>query len=161
MNTPTALEIKATLIDYFRFKRQWLCAPEVSWDCGLADILIDTGTEIREVEIKISKSDLYNNEIKKLKHSRGVKCNRFYICAPTYLIDDTIKWVEQTEPFYGVIEYLVGVVRSSVLDDDFIVNVLRRDVHQGKIKCSFIWQDIFGSNLVNAALYITHKNSVT
>lgn len=105
MNTPTALEIKATLIDYFRFKRQWICAPEVSWDWGLADILIDTGTEIREVEIKISKNDLYNNEIKKEKHTRGIKCNRFYICAPTYLIDDAIKWVEKTEPFYGVIEY--------------------------------------------------------
>ena len=105
MNNPTSLEIKTTLIDYFRFRRQWLCAPEVSWDCGLADILIDTGTEIREVEVKISKSDLYNNELKKEKHDRGVKCNRFYICAPTYLIEDAIKWCEKTEPFYGVIEY--------------------------------------------------------
>jgi len=104
-NLPTSLEIKTSLISYFRFKRQWICAPEVSFDWGLADILIDTGTEIREVEVKISKSDLYNGEAKKDKHRRGVKCNRFYVCVPSYLVEEAIKWVEQTEKNYGVIEY--------------------------------------------------------
>jgi len=105
MQTLTALEIKTALMYYFRFQRQWLCAPEVDFDGGRADILIDTGEDIREVEIKISKSDLYNGESKKDKHRQGVKCNKFYICVPDCLMDDAEKWVLQTEPNYGIILY--------------------------------------------------------
>jgi len=105
MNKVTSFEIKTSLISYFRFQRQWLCAEEVQFAGGLADILSDTGEDIIEVEVKLTKNDLYRGEKKKEKHITGIKSNRFYICAPSYLINDVLKWVEETNKNYGVIEY--------------------------------------------------------
>jgi len=99
-------EIKTALMRYFRWQRQFICAEEVGLGGGWADILADTGEQIYEVEVKVSKADL-KNESKKRKHNKdwGHKANKFYICVPEYLIKDALKWVNKTDKRYGVIEY--------------------------------------------------------
>lgn len=105
----SAFHIKTTLMSYFRFKRQWICVDEVRGRVGeLADVIVDTGSEIKEIEIKISKHDLWKGEAIKSKHKfsdekRWPNC--FYICVPTELIDEAKKWIEQTNPKYGLIEF--------------------------------------------------------
>jgi len=104
--------IKTTLLSYFRFKRQWVCATEVHCNiCGeLADVMVDTGIEIREIEVKCSKQDLWQGEKNKRKHkwyNIGHKdiINFYYICVPTELLDEAKKWVEATNNKYGIIEF--------------------------------------------------------
>lgn len=105
----TSLDIKIALMDYFRFKRQFVCAEEVFCQ-GMADILVDTGSSIIEVEVKISKSDLINGEAKKSKHKRISKYspNLFYVCVPTDLIPTAKEWVDVVNKKYGIIEYYNG-----------------------------------------------------
>ena len=50
-------DLKLALMHYYRFNYGFICAEE----CANADILVDTGTEIIEVEVKISKQDFYNS----------------------------------------------------------------------------------------------------
>jgi hypothetical protein len=96
-------------MSYYRFRRQFLCVDELDTGAGeLADLIVDTGSSIIEIEIKVSKSDLWNGEAKKKKHKfvdgkRSI--NQYYICVPTELIDEAIKWVEETNPKYGIIEF--------------------------------------------------------
>ncbi len=106
MSKINSYEIKTALMRYFRWQRQFICAEEVSLGWGWADILADTGEQIYEVEVKISKSDL-QNESKKRKHNKLVshRANKFYLCVPKYLIKDTFKWVNKTNEKYGIIEY--------------------------------------------------------
>jgi hypothetical protein len=114
--------IKTALMSYYRFKRQWICATEVH--CGIngeiADVMVDTGTEIREVEIKCSKSDLWQGEAKKSKHNwylSGHKNipNAFYICVPTELLEEAQKWVIEKNPKYGIIEFITNRLNSQWL----------------------------------------------
>lgn len=98
--------IKTCLMKYWRFKRRYICVDEIGREP--ADILVDTGKTMIEIEIKISKSDLWNGEARKRKHKlddtkRG--CNQFYLCVPTELIDEGKKWIDQTNPKYGLIEF--------------------------------------------------------
>lgn len=102
----SSLQLKASLMYYFRFKRQWICADEVDFNWGRADILVDTGKDVIEVEVKISKSDLFDGEARKSKHGPngfGLKCNRFYVAVPEYLLEDAKAWCEQVNPKYGVL----------------------------------------------------------
>ncbi len=113
MIKPNSEIIKTALMSYFRFKRQWVCGTEVR--VGIigetADVMVDTGTEIREIEIKTSKQDLWQGEKRKRKHywyakeGRDKGVNSFYICVPTELLDEAKKWVEETNPKYGIIEF--------------------------------------------------------
>ena len=98
----TANQIKTALIWYCRFKRQWVCAPEVEFNFGWADILVDTGTAICEIEVKVNKGDLWNGEAKKSKHFRSQHANKFYICVPETLKDEALKWVDSVNPKYGI-----------------------------------------------------------
>lgn len=125
MKKITSKQIKTALYWYFRFERQWLCADEVyGWD-----MLVDTGRETIEVEIKVSKSDLWHGEAKKKKHDAGGNyangvsrfCpNKFYVCVPTRLVEEARKWVEAVNPKYGVLEFyeesflMVGVRKSAL-----------------------------------------------
>lgn len=110
----TSLQIKYALMYYFRFKRQWLCASE----CNDNDVMAITDKDIIDVEIKISKYDLWKGEAKKSKHKfysdienpyweyrRRLMPNRFYICVPLDLEDEAKKWVEEINPKYGIIIY--------------------------------------------------------
>jgi hypothetical protein len=121
---PNSEIIKTALMAYYRFRRQWICGTEVH--CGIsgetADVMVDTGTEIREVEVKCSKSDLWTGEKRKRKHYWYAKENRdkginyFYICVPTELLDEAKKWVQKINPKYGIIEFV-----TKRLDNKFLV----------------------------------------
>ncbi len=111
----TSLHLKTALMCYYRFKRQYLVADEIySSFHEIADVLVDTGEEIYEIEIKISKSDL-NAEKKKSKHknsddTKWIKrrergANKFYICVPMELIPYAEKWIEEVNPKYGLIGF--------------------------------------------------------
>lgn len=113
----TSLHLKTALMCYYRFKRQYLVADEI-YSCfnEIADVLVDTGKEIYEIEIKISRSDL-NAEKKKSKHKNSDKldekwikrrergANKFYICVPTELIPYAEKWIQEVNPKYGLIGF--------------------------------------------------------
>ena len=47
----TAFDLKLGLLQYFRFKRGWVCVDEFRG----ADIIVDTGKDIIEIETKITK----------------------------------------------------------------------------------------------------------
>ena len=108
---PTSLHLKTALLSYFRYKRQWLAGEEVD-DCDV--LVIDKKGLVYDIEVKISKSDLWQGEAKKRKHkdyltpgvSRFIRYpNYFYICVPSELIEEALKWVEVNNPKYGVIEF--------------------------------------------------------
>lgn len=106
-----SIEIKHAVLSYFRFKRQWICASE----CLDNDIMVITNKDIIEVEIKVNKYDLWRGEARKIKHQYYENYgkagwyrdpntpNRFYICVPTELNEEAIKWVEKTNNDYGII----------------------------------------------------------
>ena len=107
MSSIIALHLKTSLLYYYRFKRGYLAVDECYSGCReKADILIDTGKSIFEVEIKLNKADLYK-EKKKKKHKvdsfRGA--NNFYLCVPTELLEFTKKWIKEVNPKYGLIEF--------------------------------------------------------
>lgn len=111
--------LKIALMSYFRFKKQCVCADEVSGVVrGHADILVDTQSEIIEVEVKVSRSDL-SNESKKPKHQRIKEIeinknysnwtpNRFYLCVPKNLEEDAKIWIQQINFKYGLLIYREG-----------------------------------------------------
>lgn len=103
--------LKTAVMAFFRFKRRNICADEVRiCTRHLADILIDNNKQVIEVEIKTSKSDLRADK-KKSKHLWYIEKpetyapNLFYICVPSELVEDAIKWCEEINPNYGVIEF--------------------------------------------------------
>lgn len=108
----TSLHLKTALMAYWRFKKQSLCCDEVGFAGGNSDILVDTGKEIIDIEVKISKSDL-KADIKKPKHEANKNQlsqyisvpNKFYICVPTCLVEEAKKWTEEVNPNYGVLEF--------------------------------------------------------
>lgn len=117
-NYISSTHIKAALLSYWRFKRQFNCVDEVSVCYTSMDIAIDTGGFLFEVEVKISKSDLIQGEKRKDKHKRYFSIddgiishkhqyipNQFYICVPTILVSDTKEWIEKVNPKYGILEY--------------------------------------------------------
>ena len=111
----SAFRIKHDVMSYFRFKRQCICASE----CMNNDVMIiaKSGLVI-EVEVKISKYDLWKGEARKYKHNlyhkfleekylycKSRMANKFYMCIPTILEEEANKWVEQINPKYGIIRY--------------------------------------------------------
>lgn len=113
----TAEHLKAAVMSYFRFERQWLVATEVNYSelSGIADILCDTGTEIIEVETKVSKSDLVDLEWKKKKHdyfkqlegdliSKHVP-NKYYVCVPKNLTRLAESFIGDVNPGYGLMTF--------------------------------------------------------
>lgn len=118
MDTTTNSEvIKCALMSYFRFKRQWLCVDEAYNGLGgQADILVDTGLEIHEVEVKVTKYDLEKLEIRKYKHStiknktwttwqKDNEPNKFSLCVPIELQERARDWINKVNKQYGLIVY--------------------------------------------------------
>ncbi len=105
MNT---LLLKTSLLYYYRFKRGYLCVDECYSTYGqIADVLVDSGKNIYEIEIKTNKSDL-NQEKNKAKHkpdNTRYTVNKFYLCVPTELVKSAKKWIEEVNPKYGLIEF--------------------------------------------------------
>lgn len=117
LNKVSSVYLKTALYAYWRYKRQFVCADEVGICYTDADIVVDTGGFLFEVEIKISKSDLIQGEKRKDKHQRYSKepftlkdlryvPNQFFICVPTELVEVAKEWCEKTNKKYGVLEYL-------------------------------------------------------
>lgn len=105
----TAFDLKLALLEYFRFKRQWICVDEFRG----ADVVVDTGKDVIEVEVKVSKSDLVNGErrkqwkhqsYKRINYNRNCP-NKFYFCVPQTLIDSAQKVCEKLNPKYGIIAF--------------------------------------------------------
>jgi len=114
----TAFDLKLALLQYFRFKRQWVCVEEFRG----ADIIVDTGKEIIEVEVKITKADLINGEKRKQwKHEsyKGSgsynrnKPNKFLFCVPEKLVDTALGWASEINENYGVIGFDVELFEKS------------------------------------------------
>ena len=102
-----------------------MCADEVGINGGMADIVAFTKEKHTiEVEVKVRKSDLLVNELKKEKHQKpegeapwttrrfewmhqfgGRRPNRFYFCVPDYLLEDALALSKSLNKKYGVILY--------------------------------------------------------
>jgi len=102
--------LKLALLQYFRFKRQCVCVDEFRG----ADIIADTGKEIIEIEVKVTKSDLINGEkakaTKHLNYKMGGPFNRnrpnkFMFCVPEKLVDVALGWAAEINECYGVIGF--------------------------------------------------------
>jgi len=105
----TSFIVKTALMHKYRFQKQYACVDEVHTGYGeMADVVVDTGMYIYEIEIKTSKSDLWRGEAIKKKHKYPLATkmyNQYYICVPTELLDEAKKWVEATNDKYGIIEF--------------------------------------------------------
>lgn len=143
-------DLKTALMSYYRYKLGHVCSDEVGMQIGNADILVDTGNLLIEVETKISRSDLFQGEKRKSsKHEmmknvteeilkKRIIPNQFYIAVPTELVPDAIEWVEKTNPNYGVIECRTRIMELERLNHkEFmaIVKVIRKAkmLHDRKI----------------------------
>lgn len=106
--------LKSVLLSYFRFKRGMICATEVAYYYGIADILCTDYKKIIEVEIKTSKADLKNDFLKK----KGTKYkalkgeivskyipNMFYICVPENLKNDALDYIQKYNPKFGLLVF--------------------------------------------------------
>lgn len=107
---PTTFQLKLALLEYFRFKRQSVVVDE----CCNNDIVADTGKEIIEVEVKISKSDLIYGEktrSKQIKHKQYgnnmiyLTPNKYYFCVPSFMKKATIEYACELNKDYGVIVF--------------------------------------------------------
>lgn len=99
MNIKSSYQIKAALMWYWRYKRNMICAPEMH--CG--DVMVYDVPWLHEIEIKITKSDLWHGEAKKNKHENYTHANKFSICVPLKLMDTAKEWIAKTNKNYGLI----------------------------------------------------------
>ncbi len=106
----TAFDLKLALLRYFRFERQWICVDEFRG----ADVIVDTGQDIIEVEVKVSKYDLEKGEEKKhRKHDyyrvgqSVALChpNKFYFCVPEALVKTAFEVCDRLNPKYGIVAF--------------------------------------------------------
>jgi len=105
----SSFDLKLALLQYYRFKRQWVCVDEFD---GM-DVVADTGKHIIEVEVKVSRQDLLRGESnKKWKHDNYKQLhhvnyipNKYYFCVPCCLEKDALKYAHELNPKYGVIVF--------------------------------------------------------
>lgn len=106
----TSFDLKLALLQYFRFVHQYICVDEFRG----ADVIVDTGKEIIEIEVKIAKGDLVNGEKAKfLKHSSYAEGrqyhrnhpNKYYFCVPESLVPNVLHWIQEHNDKYGVIAF--------------------------------------------------------
>ena len=107
---PKAKDLKVAVLSYYRFGKQSICIDEFNG----ADVIVDTGTEIIEVEIKVTKSDLINGEkAKASKHKlyasghgyQWCRPNKYLFCVPTELVQEAADWAAELNPKYGVLSF--------------------------------------------------------
>lgn len=134
MSDYTSKHIKHAVMSYFRFQRQMLCASE----CLCMDVCAISDKDVHEVEVKISKSDLWNGEKRKFKHSdyklsvggHRYAPTKFSIAVPEELLLEAKLWVSKTNPKYGIIFCRGGRVfidkSAERLRDSFNENFPRR-----------------------------------
>ena len=120
--------IRAVLMYYYRFKRQFIACSEVKTDCNeLSDVLVSSKKHIFEIEIKTSKQDLIKGEARKQKHIRPNEkrlVNKFFICVPTELVEDAKLWIAMVNPNYGLIEFNSDIAKNHHYQNPFILNFI-------------------------------------
>jgi len=106
--------IKTAVLSYYRFRRQMLCVDEAYCNNGRSDVLVESDKGFYDIEIKISKSDLWQGEARKRKHynRRNTYLNATYLnatyfimCVPESLLEEAKKWVDQTNSKYGILVF--------------------------------------------------------
>jgi hypothetical protein len=138
MVKPNSYHLKAALYSYWRYKKQFIVADEVSINGSIADIIVNTGGFLFEIEIKTSKSDLVQGEKHKHKHDKyltGMKKyipNQFYLCVPTDLVEVAKEWVKKTNPNYGILEYRSGYYRK--IENHLVTVKKAKFLHQEPIQ---------------------------
>jgi len=111
--------IKTAVMSYYRFRRQMVCCDEVACGPYISDVLVQSAHGFYDIEIKLTKADLWSGEAKKQKkHSfysdpnvRGVP-NYFILCVPTSLLEDANIWIDTVNPRYGILEFIESTWNS-------------------------------------------------
>jgi len=114
----TSTHLKSAVLSHYRFNEHFVVATEVDYGKigGIADVMVDTGSLIYEVEIKISKQDLLSHELKKEKHTYMLDPysyidylpNKFYLCVPHSMLQEANDFIYDVNPMYGLLEYIEG-----------------------------------------------------
>lgn len=117
MSEVTSTDIKIAVLSNYRYKKQLICADEVGFWLGNTDISVYDAGFLYEIEIKISKSDMWQGEkAKKQKHDiyknpspesikKYVIPHYFFMCVPTCLIEEAKKWALTNNEKYGILEF--------------------------------------------------------
>ena len=120
----TAFELKLALLEYYRFGSQCVAVDEFNG----ADVIADTGKEIIEAEVKISKGDLVHIEPRKLKHhayrvgQSYHRChpNKYSFCVPMDMVEIAGEVIEGLNPSYGIIGFDTEAFETHVQHQTFI-----------------------------------------
>lgn len=114
----TSKVLKAALYHYLRFERGYLCADEATLCHGPCDMVADTGVDVLEIEVKVTKHDLWGGEAKKRKHKtfylNADAPTKFYVCVPTELLEEADKWCNLINEKYGIIHFDSSMYRRGV-----------------------------------------------
>lgn len=124
MNSKT---IKAVVLAYYRYHRNYFVSTETDVTGGIADVLAVSkdGSISVEVEVKTSLADLKNEwTTKALKHmklqestNRAGKANYYFIAVPQRIVDKVLEDIDlHGDPRYGVMsvseEFQLTIVRQ-------------------------------------------------
>jgi len=121
----TAFDLKLALLQYFRFRRQCICVDEFHG----ADIIADTGKEIIEIEVKVTKNDLINGEKKKARKHQNYKLghsflllkpNKFLFCVPEFLVEAALALANDINENYGVIAFDAKRLERKIKDNSAV-----------------------------------------
>lgn len=143
-------DIKIAVLSYYRYKHQQIAADEVGFMLGNTDVssLRPDGWLV-EIEIKVSKSDLWQGEKRKgnkhkiylnptdIQLEDYIIPNQFYLCVPRSLLETAEKWVLTNNEKYGILEYIDGeTVWFSKPEDKIRIwkraKVLHKEIHSTK-----------------------------
>ena len=135
--------MKALLLKYWRFERAYYnCAVEVPFYSGIADIVVDNGKEVVEIEVKISISDLKADfKKKKFRYFRFQDnrryiyfiCNRFYYAVSEELCQVATKIISDMDNNFGIISVSKRAIGNKGIK---IIKVARKinDILPGRIR---------------------------
>ena len=105
-------EIKLALMEYFRFKRNYICCSEFYLYSGRSDVVAyDYKNNLIDIEIKISKSD-FKKDFEKRKHIYYINSdkynknylfpNKFIFCVPRELKEFALEYLKDYS-MYGLL----------------------------------------------------------
>lgn len=158
----TSIHLKAALLTYFRFGKQYVASDEVGTMEGNADIMVDTGKLLIEVETKISRSDLFQGEKRKASKHELFKAltpekvngkaipNHFYIAVPTELLPDAEEWVLANNRKYGILECRTDLLLKPKLtrqDWKSAVRIIRKPCMLHDILITEVGRELIGKRL--------------
>jgi hypothetical protein len=131
--TPLTAKITTAVLDHFIYDDCY--AITELWDgFGIADVIAIHKNTVIEIEIKTSLNNLYD-ELKKTKpgfmHDKFVSYtkhdvfsdpafpfpNKYYFCVPSSILKSTLKFANELNKNYGVLEYndKISIIRPAKL----------------------------------------------